>query len=239
MRGVFVSGTDTGVGKTCASAALLHALRARGLRASGMKPVASGCRATPEGLRNDDAEALLAASDPQPRYADCNPFAFAEPIAPHIAARIAGATIDVAHVRAAFDRIAAEAGRVVVEGVGGWAVPLSESALQVDLVHALDLPVVLVVGLRLGCLNHALLTAEAVAARGLRLCGWVANTVDPEMPYVAQNLDALAQGLGAAPCLGLVPRLPDPTPEAIYAYLNVPALHGIFLAIKTEKRDTA
>ena len=223
MRGVFVSGTDTGVGKTCASAALLHALRARGLRASGMKPVASGCRATPEGLRNDDAEALLAASDPQPRYADCNPFAFAEPIAPHIAARIAGATIDVAHVRAAFDRIAAEAGRVVVEGVGGWAVPLSESALQVDLVHALDLPVVLVVGLRLGCLNHALLSARAIAADGCMLAGWIANRIDPAMPFAEANLHTLRERIDA-PLLGVLEHARVFDARAAAGLLNVDAL---------------
>ena len=207
MRGIFVSGTDTGVGKTCASAALLHGLRARGLRASGMKPVASGCRATPGGLRNEDAQALLAASDPVPAYADCNPFALAEPIAPHIAARLAGVVIDVPDVSAAFLRVAHGADRVVVEGVGGWAVPLSEQAMQADLVRALDLPVVLVVGLRLGCINHALLAARAIVADGCVLAGWIANHVDPAMPFAEANLHALQSRIDA-PLLGVIEHAP-------------------------------
>lgn len=203
MRGIFVSGTDTGIGKTCASAALLHALRARGLRASGMKPVASGCRATSDGLRNDDAQALLAASDPVPAYADCNPFALAEPIAPHIAARLAGVDIDPATVHAAFVRIAAGCDRVVVEGVGGWAVPLSERAMQAELVHALGLPVVLVVGLRLGCINHAVLSARAIMADGCTLAGWIANRIEPAMPFAEANLHTLQSRIGA-PLLGVI-----------------------------------
>ncbi|RYD15907.1 MAG: dethiobiotin synthase [Lysobacteraceae bacterium] len=203
MHGVFVSGTDTGIGKTCASAALLHALRARGLRASGMKPVASGCRATPQGLRNEDAEALLAASDPAPPYADCNPYALAEPIAPHIAARLAGVEIDIGVARAACARIAANADRVVVEGVGGWAVPFSAQSMQVDLVRALALPVVLVVGLRLGCLNHALLSHAAIAADGCVLAGWIANRIDPAMPFAESNLHALQARIDA-PLLGVI-----------------------------------
>lgn len=223
MRGVFVSGTDTGVGKTCASAALLHALRARGLRASGMKPVASGCRVTPLGLRNDDAEALLAASDPVPAYADCNPFALAEPIAPHIAARLAGVEIDVATLHAACLRIAAAADRVVVEGVGGWAVPLSEHAMQVDLVRALGMPVVLVVGLRLGCINHALLSARAIVADGCTLAGWIANPIEPSMSFTEANLHALQARIGA-PLLGVLEHVAAFDPRAAAGLLDVDAL---------------
>src|SRR5690606_10701138 len=178
-----------------------------GLRASGMKPVASGCRVTPGGLRNDDAEALLAASDPAPAYADCNPFALAEPIAPHIAARIAGVDIDPAVVVAAFARIAEGCERVVVEGVGGWAVPLSGHVMQADLVRALGVPVVLVVGMRLGCLNHALLSARAIAADGCVLAGWIANRVDPAMPFVEANLHALQSRI-PAPLLGMIGHAP-------------------------------
>jgi len=223
MRGIFVSGTDTGVGKTCASTALLHGLRARGLRASGMKPVASGCRAAPGGLRNEDAQALLAASDPVPAYADCNPFALAEPIAPHIAARLAGVTIEVAAVHAAFARIAEGTDRVVVEGVGGWAVPLSEQAMQADLVRALGLPVVLVVGLRLGCLNHALLTARAIAADGCVLAGWIANRIDPSMPFAEANLHTLQSRIDA-PLLGVIEHAPAFDPRAAAGMLDVDAL---------------
>src|SRR5690606_19040183 len=160
-RGVLVTGTDTGAGKTVASVALLHALRARGLRASGMKPVASGCAATPDGLRNEDALALQAASDPVPDYADLNPFALPEPLAPELAARDAGVDMALPAILQAHARIAARADVVVVEGVGGWMAPLAAGLMQADLVRALDLPVVLVVGLRLGCLNHAALAARA------------------------------------------------------------------------------
>lgn len=222
-RGLFVGGTDTGIGKTCASTALLHALRARGLRASGMKPVASGCHATPDGLRNEDAEALLAASDPVPAYADCNPFALAEPIAPHIAARLSGVEIDLARVRAAYLRIAQGADRVVVEGVGGWAVPLSGDAMQADLVRALGLPVVLVVGLRLGCINHALLSARAIAADGCRLAGWVANRVDPALAFAEANLHTLRSRI-EAPLLGVIEHAPAFDPVAAARMIDVDAL---------------
>ncbi len=147
---VYVTGTDTGIGKTFSSCALLHALRQQGLRAVGMKPVASGCEMTPEGLRNEDAVALRAASDPTPAYADLNPFALSEPLAPELAAADAGVTLSLPPIQAAFERLRAQADTVVVEGVGGWLAPLSADLDQSHLVHALQLPVVLVVGLRLG-----------------------------------------------------------------------------------------
>jgi dethiobiotin synthetase len=200
-RGVFVTGIDTGIGKTHASVALLRAHRARGRRASGMKPVASGCRATREGLRNEDAEALIAASDPAPAYVLCNPFAFEPAIAPHIAAREASVELSLRPIDAAFREITARTDRIVVEGVGGWAVPLSDSLMQADLVRALALPVVLVVGLRLGCINHTLLTARAIEADGCALAGWIANRIDPEMAFADENLATL-RGRLAAPLLG-------------------------------------
>lgn len=203
MNGVFVAGTDTGIGKTHASCALLGALRARDLRAVGMKPVASGCHETPAGLRNEDAEALIAMSDPAPAYADCNPFAFAAPIAPHLAARDRGVDIDLARARGAYARLARTTDRIVVEGVGGWAVPFSESLMQSDLVRALDLPVILVVGLRLGCLNHALLSARAIEADGCTLVGWIANRIDPAMQRADDNLASLRARIGA-PLLGVL-----------------------------------
>jgi dethiobiotin synthetase len=182
MRNLFVTGTDTGVGKTRVSAALLRAAVARGRRAVGMKPVASGCRATPQGLRSQDAEALLAAGNVAAAYDDVNPYAFLPPTAPHLAAAVAGVSIDIERIRAAYRRLCADAGHVVVEGVGGWLVPIGANATMVDVVRALELPVVLVVGMRLGCINHALLTAPAVQAAGCRLIGWVASHVDPEVP---------------------------------------------------------
>lgn len=209
IRAAYVTGTDTGIGKTRASRVLLANLRARGLRASGMKPVASGCEAAPEGLRNEDAQHLIAASDPRPAYADCNPYAFAPPIAPHIAAREAGREITLDPIRGAYARIAAAADRVVVEGVGGWMAPLSDTLMQADLVRALELPVILVVGLRLGCLNHALLGARAVRADGCRLFGWIANRVDPAMDRADENIATLRARIDA-PLLGVLAFTPDP-----------------------------
>lgn len=208
-RGVFVTGTDTGVGKTRLSATLVRAQRACGRRAIGMKPVASGCRDTPEGLRNEDAETLIAASDPAPPYALCNLYAFAPPIAPHIAAREARIGIALEPIVGAYLKLAAMADRVVVEGVGGWSVPLSDALMQADLVRALDLPVVLVVGLRLGCINHALLSARAIAADGCTLAGWIANRIDPDMAHADANLDTLRKRIDA-PLLGVLAYAPVP-----------------------------
>lgn len=223
MSGVFVTGTDTGIGKTFASTALLHALRARGLRAVGMKPVASGCMATPDGLRNEDAEALIAASDPAPAYDDCNPYAFAEPIAPHVAARIVGREIEMPPIRAAHARLGAGADRIVVEGVGGWMAPLSDTLMQADLARALDAPVILVVGLRLGCLNHALLSARAIVDDGCRLAGWIANRIDPAMPYADENVATLRARI-AAPLLGVLAHAPAGHAAAAAHAVDVAAL---------------
>ena len=208
-RGVFVTGTDTGIGKTRVSALLVRAHRACGRRAIGMKPVASGCRETADGLRNEDAEALIAASDPAPPYAACNPYAFAPPIAPHIAAREAGIAIALDPIVSAYSTLAAMADRVVVEGVGGWSVPLSDALMQADLVRAIDVPVVLVVGLRLGCINHALLSARAIVADGCTLAGWIANRIDPDMARADENLDTLRARI-AAPLLGVVSHASTP-----------------------------
>lgn len=211
-RSLYVTGTDTGAGKTIASTALLHALRAHGLRAVGMKPVASGCEPGPHGPRNEDALALLAASDPKPAYADLNPVALPEPLAPELAARDAGIQVDLAPMLAAHARLKAQADAVVVEGVGGWMAPLAPGLMQADLARALDLPVVLVVGLRLGCLNHAYLTARAIEADGLRLAGWIASEIDPAMARIDDNVALLAARL-PAPCWGRLPhlRVPDAT----------------------------
>jgi dethiobiotin synthetase len=221
--GLFIAGTDTGIGKTWASCVLLRALRRRGLRAVGMKPVASGCCDTLDGLRNKDAEALIDASDPPPAYADCNPFAFAEPIAPHLAAAIRGTTITPEPIHAAYERLAAHSDRVVVEGVGGWAVPFSDDWMQGDFVGTLDLPVILVVGLRLGCINHALLSARAIAADGCRLIGWVANRIDPDMAFAAANTETLRQRI-LAPLLGVLDHAPDGDAERAASSLDVRTL---------------
>lgn len=189
--GVFVTGTDTGIGKTMVSCALLHALRARGLRAVGMKPVASGCECTADGWRNDDALRLRAASDPQPDYARVNPYALPAPTAPEIAAAEAGVVLARAPLRTAFAALAAQADFVLVEGLGGWASPVSADIDQADLARDFNLPVLLVVGLRLGCINHARLSARAIGADGLRLLGWIANEVEPDFPHLEATLAIL------------------------------------------------
>lgn len=221
MNGLFVTGTDTGAGKTLASAALLHAFRAQGLRAIGMKPLASGCQSTALGWRNEDADALSAASWPTPRYEDLNPYALPLPLAPEIAARRAGVQVRLDIISAAFQRLQAQSDVVVVEGVGGWAAPLSSSLDQCDLVDALRLPVVMVVGMRLGCINHARLTARAIAAEGARLVGWIASHVDPDMQCQDENFDILCERL-PVPCWGRLRHSAQPDAESMAASLRIP-----------------
>lgn len=201
---LFVAGTDTGIGKTHAACTLLHALRLAGYRVCGMKPVASGCLETPQGLRNDDALALQAASSTPLPYDAINPVALREPLSPHLAAAYGGVTIRMPPLREAFERLRATHDGVVVEGVGGWRVPLSSDLMASDIARQWQLPVILVVGLRLGCLSHALLSAEAIAADGCRLIGWIGNRIDPAMLAVEDNLATLRERL-PAPCLGVLP----------------------------------
>ena len=206
---VFIAGTDTGIGKTHAACTLLHALRAAGRDACGMKPVASGCVETPDGLRNDDALALLTASGVELPYAQVNPVALREPLSPHLAAAHDGVTITLASLREAFERLQAAHDTVVVEGVGGWLVPLAPGLFASDIAKQWQLPVILVVGLRLGCLNHAQLSARAIVADGCRLLGWIGNCIDPTMDAPEENLATLCQLL-PAPCLGVLPHGPAP-----------------------------
>jgi dethiobiotin synthetase len=213
----FITGTDTGVGKTFASVALLHALRAGGARAVGMKPVASGCEATPEGLRNEDALALQAASDPRPAYALVNPYALPEPTAPQIAAERAGVQVRLGPMLDAYRGLQALADQVVVEGVGGWLAPMADDLDQSALVKALDLPVILVVGLRLGCLSHARLSARAIVADGCRLHGWIGSGVDVLEP---RYIELVARAL-PVPCLGVLPHAPGAHPASLAANLSV------------------
>lgn len=216
---LYVTGTDTGIGKTVSSCALLHALRARGGRAVGMKPVASGCTLTAQGWHNEDALALQAASHPVPAYADLNPYALPLPLAPELAAADAGVTLALAPIEAAFARLRTQASTVVVEGVGGWLAPLSATLDQADLVRVLQLPVVMVVGLRLGCLNHARLTAAAIAASGAVCIGWIGNAVDPQMARSDDNMALLRTRL-PMPCLGRLPYAPGADPAVLAACLH-------------------
>lgn len=215
----YITGTDTGIGKSVASAALLRALCARGLRAVGMKPVASGCESTPEGWRNEDALLLQQASDPMPAYADVNPYALPLPLAPELAAAAAGVELDLQTIIAAYGRLQSQVDAVVVEGVGGWAAPLSAALDQRDLVRALRLPVVMVVGLRLGCINHARLTARAIVADGADLVGWIANDIDPAMARMDDNF-AILQRVLQAPCLGRLPYAPGASPQSLAAAMD-------------------
>lgn len=210
---VFIAGTDTGIGKTHASCALLHALRHTGESACGMKPVASGCSETEDGRRNDDAMALLASGSVPLPYELINPLALREPLSPHLAAAHEGRRIELPPLREAFDALRASHDRVVVEGVGGWMVPLAPGLFASDLPRAWDLPVILVVGLRLGCLSHALLTARAIEADGCRLLGWIANRIDPAMDAADENLATLRELL-PAPCLGVLPHGIEPARAA-------------------------
>jgi dethiobiotin synthetase len=204
MTAVFIAGTDTGIGKTHSSCSLLHALRAAGHLACGMKPVASGCEETPDGLRNEDALALQAASSAALPYAVVNPFAMRDPLSPHLAAAHDGVSITMPPLRAAFEQLEGAHDCVVVEGVGGWMVPLAPGFSAADIARHWQLPVILVVGLRLGCLNHAQLSARAIVADGCRLIGWIGNTIDPAMDARQENLDTL-RDLLPAPCLGVLP----------------------------------
>ena len=223
MFALYVTGTDTGIGKTLASCALLHALRGHGLRAAGMKPVASGCERIDGEWRNADALALQAAGEPGIAYADINPFALEHPLAPELAARDAGVEVSLLPILASHARLSDHADALVIEGVGGWAAPLSASLMQADLVRMLRLPVVLVVGLRLGCLNHALLSARAIAADGAHLAGWIASHVDPDMERVEDNI-AMLRARMPAPCWGVLPHSEDPDPAAMARHLRIPML---------------
>jgi dethiobiotin synthetase len=212
-RAYFLIGTDTEVGKTLSACALLHAAAAQGMRTLGMKPVAAG--------GSEDVDALITASSVSAPRECVNPYLLREPLAPHIAARCDGVTIDIARIAQCFRELRGLADFIVVEGVGGFRVPLDESRDSADLAVWLGLPVILVVGLRLGCINHTLLTAEAVHARGLRLAGWVANQVDAKMAYVQENIAALRARVDA-PLLGSVPHLATPDAARVAEMLTLP-----------------
>ena len=196
-RGFFVTGTDTGVGKTCVSVGMVRALQAQGHVVVGMKPVASGCVESSTGLVNEDALELQACASFTMPYHQVNPYAFAPAIAPHVAAQAAGTEIEIPVITATCRQLSAEADRVVVEGVGGWLVPINGHQTMADVAIELDLPIVLVVAVRLGCLNHALLTAAAIRDSGLPLAGWVANRMHPDCERQDENVAALLERLPA------------------------------------------
>ncbi len=215
-RGWFITGTDTEIGKTFVACALLHAFRRTGVTALAMKPIAAGF--DEQGV-NEDVERLLAASSFAAPRALVNPYGFRAAIAPHIAAEEEGRTIELLHIAASLTKLQTMADVVLVEGVGGFCVPLGAGGDTADLASLLGLPLILVVGMRLGCINHALLTQQAIAARGLPLAGWVANRIDPAMSRFSENLAALQARL-PAPLLGVVEH--GTTPEQAAPALRLP-----------------
>jgi dethiobiotin synthetase len=223
MAQYFITGTDTDVGKTQIACALLHQARQAGLSTAAVKPVAAGCDLVSGRLLNDDALQLQAQCRPALAYQAVNPVAFAAPIAPHIAAAEQGVSLTVADLAPACQRVLkGGADLTLVEGAGGWRVPLSANETLADLAAALALPVVVVVGVRLGCINHALLTFEAIARDGLTVAGWVANIIDPNTSRLEANIATLKHQI-PSPCLGVVPHLSAPSPAALAAHLSLPA----------------
>lgn len=225
MKLFFVTGTDTDAGKTYAACALLAAAGLKGLRTAALKPVASGCVVTAEGLRNDDAVRLLAQTNSGQSYDEVNPIALQPAIAPHIAARSAGVFLQLSRLRPSLCALAARrADFALVEGAGGWYTPLNETETLADLAAEAQLPVILVIGLRLGCINHALLSAEAIAGRGLKLAGWIGSCISADMPYRDENIGYLLTKLDA-PLLGILPHQPEATPAEAARHLDLTALN--------------
>lgn len=220
-RGYFITGTDTECGKTVITLGLMRVLQSAGLSVNGMKPVAAGAVRTAAGLINEDAQRIQRQCSIQMEYGLINPYIFEPPIAPHLAARGSGVRIDIRVIVDCYLKLAQSVDRVLVEGVGGWMVLLGDSTLLPDLALALDLPVIIVVGMRLGCINHSLLTLNAINASGCRLAGWVANSVDPQMAEFDGNLQTLQQRI-EAPLLGVVPFLQSTDSASVARYLRLP-----------------
>lgn len=214
VKGIFVTGTDTGVGKTVVAAGLVRGFVDQGLRVAVMKPVASGSERTADGLRNEDALALMAASNVAVPYERVNPYCFEPPISPHIAADEAGIRVDLAQILRNFEALGTNSDWIVAEGAGGWLAPIGPATSIRELAATLHLPVVMVVGLRLGCINHALLTKLAIEAHGAQFAGWIANSIDPAMARRAENLETLTRLIGQPP-LALVPLLPPKAPPLV------------------------
>jgi dethiobiotin synthetase len=221
----FVTGTDTEIGKTLISSAILHKLVQQGVRACGMKPIAAGAEERDGELHNEDAAMLREAGNVHLPQSITTPYMLREPCAPHIAAQLEGVTIEPVPIMTAYAEILGASDATVVEGVGGFCVPFSDDFDSAGLAVQLGLPVIMVVGLRLGCISHALLTAEAIVSRGLVLAGWVANQVDPDMRFADENVAALEARL-PAPLLGRVPRLEQPSAALAAAYIELAGVPG-------------
>ena len=216
----FVTGTDTEIGKTFVSCILLELLKQQGLRSVGYKPLAAGASRMNNIWVNEDAQKLQQASSPGFGISEINPVCLQNPIAPHLAARIEGVTIDPARMLSGYRHLAGKTQAMIVEGVGGFRVPVTDTYDMADFAGELGLPVILVVGLRLGCISHALLTAESILARNLTLHGWIGNILAPDMSGLEGNIHALKQRL-PVPCLGIVPFMPDGKPASATQYLDL------------------
>lgn len=219
----FITGTDTGIGKTTATRLLMKAVSQAGYSVAAMKPVASGCEKTPAGLRNHDALQLIEVSTVTLPYELVNPYAFEPAIAPHLAAKAVGTAIEIDPIVRCYREISKQADIVFVEGVGGWKVPIDESRTMADVAAALALPVVLVVGIRLGCLNHALLSYESITHGQLSLCGWVANCIEPDMPFGDDNITYLENHI-RQPLLAKIPYIASPATEPVESSIDLTAL---------------
>ncbi|MFC1602358.1 dethiobiotin synthase [Pseudomonadota bacterium] len=221
MNGFFITGTDTSCGKTEITLGLMQLLQDDRKIVLGMKPIASGATATAEGLRNEDAVRIQAQGTIQVNYSDINPYVYKPPIAPHLAAEQANEEIDLNVISTRYMSLMAQADCVIVEGVGGWRVPFNREQSAADLVQMLNMPVILVVGLKLGCINHALLSAESIQASDIRLAGWVANEVEPNMLCSDKNIATLQAAI-KSPCLGVVPYMKNPSAKMIAESLELP-----------------
>lgn len=219
---LFITGTDTDIGKTLIATGLLEAANKQGKRTAAIKPVAAGCSDTGEGPQNEDALMLQAAASAQLSYQQVNPVALDEPMAPHIAAKEQGKQLSANRLTGFCRGITLlPVDLVVIEGAGGWRVPLNNRESMAEIPKQLNAEVVLVVGLKLGCINHALLTAQAIRSDGLKIAGWVANTIDEDMLRLDENIDTLKQ-LIDEPCLGVIPRLAEKSPQQVATFLTVP-----------------
>ncbi len=221
---LFITGTDTDVGKTVIATGFLAAANQAGLRTAAIKPISAGCELTEQGMTNADALQLQAAASHALPYQQVNPVALEPAIAPHIAASEAGKRLTASRLTGFCRGLSLlPVDLVVIEGAGGWRVPINERETLANVACELNCAVIVVVGMRLGCLNHTLLTVEAIRRDGLKIAGWVANIIDPDMPRLNENIDTLKQRI-AEPCLGIVPRLDDLSPQQVASYLTVPEL---------------
>ncbi|MDH5547346.1 MAG: dethiobiotin synthase [Gammaproteobacteria bacterium] len=219
-HGYFITGTDTNIGKSIVAASLIHAMAQRGLKVAGMKPVSTGCFETENGLRNEDAELMMKYSNVELSYETVNPYAYLPPVSPHLAAKKVGQRIELDKITRIFSGISQVSDCVIVEGVGGWLVPLNDTETVEDLAVAMQLPLIVVIGTRLGCINHAMLTIDRIQKTGLEVAGWVANIMDRNIDYLPDVIDSLRLRI-SAPLVGIIPPYRMINPERAADHLSI------------------